>query len=431
MRRGDRPRTTRHAALLLALALAILSPPASWAAAPGELDPSFGRSRGKTITPVTDGEDAAYAQLILTDGRIVSAGGGFLDRGNAYFAVLGYTADGQWDTTLGTPILTDVTTSWDAAWAIVLQSDGKVVVAGDAGAGTGDSKFGLVRYNPDGTVDTRYGRAGRVISNFTPKDDFLADAAIQADDKIVAVGAVAGNGPDPRIAVARYRVDGSLDPAFGSAGLVRANLSPGLDWANAVAIQPDGKIIVAGITSRRTDRFAVLRYDTDGSLDTTFGGDGIVVTEVGPRDASALDVRIQPDGRIVVAGTFRTANGSGFAVVRYRSDGHRDRTFGDRGIVTTRFPEAAAHGWGLALQSDGKIVLVGDVHPVGSTNGRTGIVRYLPDGTRDTGFGTGGRALVNLGRGDEFVRAIDVDATGKIVLSGTVGSDFVVARVLA
>jgi uncharacterized delta-60 repeat protein len=397
-------------------------------AASGDLDPSFG-SGGIRFTDVTGGIDGAFAQAIQPDGRIVTVGGASLEAIDARFVVARWEANGFEDDSFGYEgqVTRNLTRRWDAAWGVAVQSDGKIVVAGDAGFGAGNSKFGIVRFNPDGTRDRDY---GSVITDFTRNDDSVAAAAIEPDDDLVVVGAINASGRDPRIAVARYRADGTLDPGFGAGGLARANPSRHMDWANAVAIQPDGRIVVAGLASRRTVRIAVLRFLPDGSPDPSFGGDGVTLTRVGD-GASAQAVAVLPDGRILVAGGYSRGRRTGFAVMRYLEDGRLDPTFGGDGIVTTTFPDADAHGWGLAVQPDGKAVVVGTVLRDGRRNRVTGLVRYRTDGTRDTSFGDLGRVLLNFHQGDQYLRGIGIDATGNIVISGQANSYLVVARVLA
>ncbi|HPL87771.1 MAG TPA: delta-60 repeat domain-containing protein, partial [Deltaproteobacteria bacterium] len=213
--------------------------------------------------------------------------------------------------------------------------------------------------NDDGSLDTTFGAGGIVITPVGINDVFYA-LAIQADGKIVAAGD-SSNGADYDFAVARYNDDGSLDTTFGAGGIVITQVSPErIATVYALAIQSDGKIVAAGRSNKITDDdFAVARYDDDGSLDTTFGAGGIVITPVeggiSPDRVQAL--AIQADGKIVAAGY----SSSHFALVRYDEHGELDPDFGTGGIVTTSVEEGVTtdRAYALAIQADGKIVAAG------------------------------------------------------------------------
>src|SRR5262249_16583242 len=193
--------------------------------------------------------------------------------------------------------------------------------------------------------------------------------------------------------------DGDLDPTFGIGGTVMTDLSHSTDWANAVAIQPDGKIVVVGTTYKQNDfsdeDFAVARYNADGTLDSTFGRGGKVRTDFPGLAAVASSVVIQPDGKIVVAGgAFPIFAFLGnFEIVRYTANGRLDRSFGDGGIVTTIF-EAGSYASAIALQPDGKIVAAGTVYVdfvIGDQSDTDfALARYNSNGSLDTTFGNGG-----------------------------------------
>src|SRR5213078_3530124 len=196
-------------------------------------------------------------------------------------------------------------------------------------------------------------------------------------------------------------VDGDLDPTFGTEGKVLTDFDHSTDIAHAVAIQADGKLIVVGTTYQDNDfsseDFAVARYNPDGTLDKTFGAGGKVQTDFPGLAAVASSVVIQPDGKIVVAGgAFPLFTFLGdFKVVRYNPNGSLDTSFGDGGIVTTTFPEGS-YAFALALQSDGKIIAVGSANsPVNYYD--FAAARYLANGTLDSTFGTGGKVSTDFG----------------------------------
>jgi uncharacterized delta-60 repeat protein len=226
------------------------------AVALGDLDTSFG-STGKVLTVFFDGS-AASAVAIQSDGKIVVAGS----------ALVRYNADGTLDTTFGDQ--GKVTTF--CCGALAIQPDGKIVGAGVSGVSPGNVDFALVRYLPNGTLDTTFSGDGTVTTDFgNGRLDGAWAIVLQPDGKIVVVGAsrVEGDSASEDVALARYLPNGSLDATFSGDGKVLTDLGSGEgDVATAVALQPDGKIVVAGFTHRGD--FALARYLSNGTLDTTF-----------------------------------------------------------------------------------------------------------------------------------------------------------------
>ena len=282
--------------------------------------------------------------------------------------------------------------SW--AQAVALQSDGRLVVAG--GAFDANPKFAIARYDADGSLDTTFGGDGKVTTDIGPREDYAGAVAVQADGKILAVGR--GSGSGPQLALARYDVDGSLDETFAQDGTV-VTPAVGTAYKYGVALQPDGRIVAAG-------GGVLARFMPDGALDPTFGGDGTVA-------GSANGVAIQADGKIVAA--------AGFAVARYNPDGGLDTSFSDDGMAPTFGFSTGAWVSSVAVQTDGRIVAVG-----GGQNcfgGGTGcdlyfaIFRYEIDGSADTTFGSNG--LTSGSIGEAFGVAIQPD--GKIVAAGVSG----------
>ena len=267
-------------AVLITMALALH-------AADGDLDVTFGIG-GEVTTDFSGGNDYAFALALQSDGRIVAAGGT-----SSGFALARYNPDGSLDNGFGSG--GKVITAYSAgASAVAIQPDGKIVVAGGSL---------LVRYNTDGSFDPTFGSGGKVIQ--PGFGGFSISLLLQADKKIVAVGTMFTPGD---FALVRYNSDGSLDPGFGSGGIVTTDFSGRDDEAYASALQSDGKIIAAGRTTTTVGEsvgfFALARYNTDGSLDPTFGMDGVVTTSFLPDDSSfAETIVIQPDGKIVGAVT--------------------------------------------------------------------------------------------------------------------------------
>ena len=386
----------------------------------GTLDASFNLT-GIALTDINTSLDGALAIAIQPDGKIIAAGSS-LGSGStgSDFALVRYNSDGRLDTSFGTSgkITTDFGMGLDTAKAIAIQADGKIVAAGSTLGGT---FFGLAmaRYNLDGSLDTSFGTGGKVST--TPGlSDFANSIAIQADGKII-VGSTASAG----FGLARYNTNGSLDTTFGTAGKVTTAIYvvPGYDSLSAIVIQADGKIVAVGSANPTFD-FAMVRYNANGSLDTTFGTGGKVTTDIGGID-SGKAIAIQSDGKIVAAGT---GGASGSALVRYNTNGSLDTTFGTGGKVTTVTAGSLEYAYAVVIQDDSKIVTVG-TRLIAGSSGVFSLARYNTNGSLDTTFGTGGKLTTSLGPGpNTLAYAAAIQSDGKIVAAGTSNGDFALVR---
>jgi uncharacterized delta-60 repeat protein len=397
-------------------------------AAPGDLDTSFGEG-GTVVTDVaSSNSEGAAAVVVQADGKIIAAGSSEVYiaappfKPNDDFAVVRYDADGALDPSFGGTgkITTDIEPLGtgsidDQARAMALQADGKIVVVGVTQTPfASGNDFALVRYDPDGTLDSSFGLAGKVVTDLGSSYDEANAVVVQTDGKIVAAGISDDGGRT--FAVARYNPDGTLDVSFGGTGVVRTAIG-GVALAQAVALQADGKIVVAG----RSDSgglpgsdFTVVRYEADGTLDTTFGGTGVVAIAAaspGTFQDGAYSVAVQADGKIVAAGR----GGGDFAVMRWNPDGTLDASFGGTGTVYT--PVGPFDDWAtsLAVQPDGKIVAAGHSDGVGASV--VAVVRHNPDGTLDTSFGGRGSITTPIAFGAS-AEAVTVQPDGKIVAAG-------------
>jgi uncharacterized delta-60 repeat protein len=300
---------------LAALAVLIQSwilPPSGWAA-PGDLDLSFG-GNGTVATNFTSTDDMAFGVAIQSDGRIVAVGSADFQN---EFALARYTPDGSLDASFDGDgkLTTTFTGDHDSAHDLAIQADGKIVAAGTAGF----DSYALARYESDGSLDPSFGEDGKVLTNLTGGFDVAYAVAIQADGKIVVAGSAGGVGG--RFALVRYESDGSLDPSFSGDGKVLTNFTRGLDLALGIAIQSNRRIVAAGHAggtraSPRNHKFAIARYRANGALDRSFSGDGKRVLNFTSGDDWAQDVAIQPDGKIVAAGRAAGAGGR-FALARF------------------------------------------------------------------------------------------------------------------
>ncbi|MFD5859339.1 calcium-binding protein [Streptomyces chartreusis] len=397
------------AASVMALAFVVAAPHGAFAA-PGDLDATFGTGGRVTITTASyaEGEDVA----VQSDGKIVSVGWEQSTTA-ADFALTRHNPDGTVDTSFGGgdgEVLTDFEGGDDVAEGVAIQPDGKIVVVGrhqetdDEFAGC--CWFTVARYNADGSVDTSFGGGdGWVSPGLAGGAEDAAGVALQPDGKIVA-GAYAGGW----FAVVRYLPDGSPDSAFGGGdGVTMTSFSEtggGGASAQDLALQPDGKIVMVGYAGESFFDFAVARYNPDGSPDTTFSGDGKLTTDLGGYNWGEA-VAVQSTGRIVVGGQ----SADRFALVRYNVDGSRDTTFGTGGVATTDFGGTAGVN-DLVVQPDDRIVAAGSGSP-----GDFLLARFNADGTPDTGFGTGGRATTDFGAGDR-ANALALQTDGKAIAFG-------------
>jgi len=276
-----------------------------------------------------------------------------------------------------------------------------------------------------GALDSTFGRGGRVITDFGQVDG-VKDVAVQPNGKIVAVGDSyeLGSSAD-NFVLARYTKSGGLDRTFGRKGQVSTYFGRDTNGAYAVAIQPDGRIVAAGVASGgpAATGIAVARYNANGSLDPTFGDGGKVVTDFAGSLALASAIFIQPDGKIVVAGQRTPMNSfADFLLVRYTTSGALDQSFGDGGSVSTDFQaDWSDLAFGVALAPGGKIVAAGWGLPQGAGGpGVIDLARFDPDGSLDTSFGQGGTVVSRPGE-DSGAFGVIVQPDGKPVVAGFVG----------
>jgi len=299
-------------------------------------------------------------------------------------------------------VTTDVTSGNDYGYSVAVQNDGKILMAG-----TANNDFAIVRYNTDGTLDTTFDSDGKVATDFNLSSDDARGMVVQSDGKIVVVGT---NGSD--VALMRYRSSGTLDTAFDGDGKVNTSVNSGVEAGKSVALQSNGKIVVAGYTTNSsgyTDAL-LLRYNKDGSLDATFDGDGIATTALSIQNDEFRSVVLQADGKILAAGYSRHGSYNDVALVRYNSDGSLDTGFGAGGIVTTAIG-ADDVGQGVTVQADGKILVAG------YSDNNFALLRYNAEGTLDTSFGTDGKVITDISYNDHG-NSVIVQTDGKILVAG-------------
>src|SRR3989475_1320851 len=354
----------------------------------------------------TSQDDVAFATVLQPDGKIIAVGTSFTTP--ASIVVIRYNANGTPDSTFGSGgiTVTSLTSADASGFAATLQADGKLLVAGRSCPLSGVSSFLLLRYNTagapgtPGTLDTGFGTGGIVTTPISSGSSTTANAVAVSGTNIL----VAGHsliGATFVIALAQYTSSCALDSTFGSSGIVTTPIGSLDADAAALAVQGDGKIVVAGLAGNAMSQIwdvALLRYNANGSLDTDpitgfGGGTGIVTTDIGSSSNYANAVALQADGKIVVAGNAFAnpfAGTSDIAVLRYNTDGTLDTAgFGNpNGYVTTNVG-AFDNGFAVAVQPlDGKIVVAGNADA--GMGDRLALLRYNANGSPDSGFGTGG-----------------------------------------
>jgi uncharacterized delta-60 repeat protein len=356
----------------------------------GQLDRSFGTTGVVTTSFGDGQVAEIRALVQQPDGKLVAAGSGYPASDGQDFVLARYNLDGSLDASFGIAgrVVTDIADPGygdDEAKALAVQADGKLVAAGITDTPTG-SDFAMARYNPDGTLDDTFGTAGIVTTDITPYNiDGATALVVQRDGKLVAAGtAVNAAGTNADFALARYNSDGTLDTSFGAAGIVTSDFAGGQDGISELVLQPDSKLAAAGFSDAGPyptgGDFALARYNIDGTLDTSFGIGGTVTTDFSGSNNTdaARALALQADGKLVAAGITETPAGSDFAVARYNTDGTVDTSFGTGGTVTTDFAGGNDSANAVAVQADGKLVAAGSSSTISPPDENFALARYNP-----------------------------------------------------
>ncbi|MGB2247983.1 MAG: hypothetical protein ACPH3N_09945 [Alcanivorax sediminis] len=390
----------------------------------GELDTSFG-TNGWVETEVLENtlppEDQASAVIEQPDGKLVIAGHTQID-GKLDGLLTRYNVDGTPDSSFGNSgmVTLAIGTDTNVITAMVRQPDGKLVVAGRTQGNNRRYDFFIARFLEDGTPDISFGSNGITVTSINAANDIANALALQADGKLIAAGYASGaEGID--FALVRYHSDGSVDTGFADNGIAVHNLAggTGADIATGLAIQSDGKIVAAGRADTGSDfDFAVTRFNTDGSLDAGFGAAGMVLTDMGGSFDYGRAVIIQPDGKLVVSGEARdTDNKIKMAVARYNSDGSLDAGFGVAGKQKILAGATLTRGYDIILLPDGKLAAAAQSYTDGISHYDFTLIRLNSDGSLDTGFDGDGHAVAPLPIHNLPQRLLR-QADGKLVMVG-------------
>jgi uncharacterized delta-60 repeat protein len=400
---------------------------------PGSLDLSFGTG-GIVTTDINLESNVGYAMAIQSDGKIIVGGYAVNSVGLDFdFALARYNTDGSLDNTFNASgkVTTDFVGENDWVYAVKIQADGKIVVAGFSLMPSGDIDFALARYNSNGSLDNTFSGDGKQTTQITTGTDIIYGLAIQPDGKIVAAGKSYLAGSVSEFAVVRYTTSGNPDVTFDIDGIVTTTIGTNNGQANALGIQLDGKIVVAGTTVVGTQAdYAIARYNTNGILDGTFDGDGMVTIDINTSNDYGNSLQLQTDGKIIVGGYSFNTSDRDFSLVRCNVDGSLDFTFDLDGKVITNFSGVNDEGWALAIQADGKIIL-------GGNNGNFpnydfALARYNTNGSLDNSFDGDGKVNTSIGSPSDWGQALAIQSDGKIVMAGYINtgsnSDFALAR---
>lgn len=320
----------------------------------GTLDTSFG-TNGSQVVAVGPVKSFATDVALQADGKIVVSGYTWDDVTGDIF-VIRFNADGTFDNTFGSDGISIADNSTDVSETVAIQNDGKILVGGYT-----DDNFTVARFNTDGTIDTSFGANGWSMAQFG-SPSYTRDLALQADGKIVLSGFAIGS--VYQFAAARLNADGTIDNTFGTNGMVAFNIGSGNDFGEAVAVQNDGKILIGGhkwISNIGLKHdLAVVRLNADGSFDNTYGNNGVAIARIVDGSNYADDILLQPDGKVIIAGYTVLNNAYDLAMARFNTDGSLDNTFGTDGMVNTDFNGREDYASAIALQPDHKIILAGN-----------------------------------------------------------------------
>ena len=407
----------------------------------GSLDPTF-NSVGYVRTAIGNSVDVGSKVMVQSDGKILVAGISHMGNYNG-FALVRYNTNGSIDNTFNgngkVSIHAGDNNYDDNLTSAALQSDGKIVLAGYSNTGT-LKKVTLVRFNSNGTIDTSFDGDGIVKTSVGNFDNYATSIKILSSGKILVAGYYLDDFGADLFCLLKYNSNGSLDNTFDADGKVSTQILYTENRANDLAVQGDGKIIVAGqlLNNSNFDHdIAIVRYNSNGSLDSSFDGDGKVITDIAGNGEWVYSAGIQSDGKILVGG--KTYNGSDYdiLIVRYNVDGSLDNTFNGNGIVVEDIDNSDNMAYSLSIQSDQKIIISG-VTGYSPSNTETDFVvlRYNADGSIDGSFGNSGIVQTNLGGSMDAAVSCAIQNDGKILVAGRTNFtsvfdfDFALARYL-
>jgi uncharacterized delta-60 repeat protein len=374
----------------------------------GILDPSFG-TNGIVVIDVGNLDNTSKSIAIQPDGKILMAG--YSSTSISFFNVVRLNPDGSLDNSFGTNgVVSTALTSTSNASSIALQDDGKIIAGGHSWGGD-YNEFTLIRYNSDGSLDATFGNSGIVTTSFVNKSGIGKSLVIQADGKIILAGYSYFDFSDAdEFALVRYNSDGSPDNSFGTGGIVFTNFGNSMDLINSVTLQSDGKIIAGGFSA---PQMALARYLTDGSLDNTFGTNGLVTTNISTTSQAIINgLALTQDG--IYACGFSIDSTSNSTLVKYDYNGNISPGFGVNGILINNLAQHDLYK-DIKIKGD-KIVVGGTANNYGDFNFT--LSQFDLSGNPVMSFGTNGVFMVAPTNSFNQLEAIAIQADGKILATG-------------
>lgn len=384
----------------------------------GDLDLTFGL-KGTVRTTVPGGggfASGANGMALQSDGKIVLTG--YEKFGTVFkFVTARFNTDGSLDLSFGTGgfVITQFGPGDSYGYAVAIQNDGKIIAAGITTNENVD--IALARYNTDGSFDDSFGNGGKVIAQIGNSHDRVFDVKALSDGKILVCGTTNNTGTLPKIAVLRLLSTGVLDSAFGIGGVTTIAITASFNISQKMAVQSDGKIVVAGYnTSPDPSDFLIVRFTADGQIDADFGTNGAVLTDMGGVD-TLRSMAIQSDGKIVVAGETNQSPFLNIAIARYLPNGVLDNTFNGNGkIITSVNSNSFNMAYAVAIQPNGKILVAG-----GTVLGNFdfAVLRFNPHGSPDLTFNQDGQVTTDLGSREDIAFSIAIQPNGKFLVAGS------------
>ncbi len=403
--------------IILCLTILILIFKVNPGSAQDFFDDSFGNNGMYTST--VDARDNGFWSLsVQKDNKIIVTGWAYTDEESpSDINIQRLFENGSIDSAFNSSGLFGVGNgTWEDAYASAIQSDGKILIGGRYFNGT-SWDFIIIRFKEDGSIDSSFNLKGYFTKDFFGRDDRCFSIDIQVDGKIVACGFAENFNWD--FAIIRLNPDGTIDSAFGNNGSKVINIGSYNDVAFSLKVQYDGKIIVCGWSYIFGSwDFSLVRLNSDGSLDNSFASTGIVTTDYNHLYNTAHSVTVQSDGKYIAAGyTFKPGfPDSDIMLVRYNTDGSVDRTFGNDGILLIDHDSADDFAWVIKTDNYDKILVGGIVTLNGTKN--LFVTRLNSDGSADISFGDRGILVYKIFGYDEEVRDLLIQPDGKILLAG-------------
>jgi uncharacterized delta-60 repeat protein len=398
----------------------------------GVLDTSFNSPNGFIIQPIGSSDDYGRSLAIQSDGKIL-LGGYCRGVSNFDFCIARFNSDGTLDTSFGNggKVIQPIGSFDDYGSSLAIRPDGKILLGGYC-RGVSNFDFCIARFNSDGTLDTSFGNGGKVIQPIGSFDDYGSSLAIRPDGKILLGGSCRGVS-NSDFCIARFNSDGTLDTSFGNGGKVIQPIGSFDDYGSSLAIRPDGKILLGGSCPGVSNfDFCIARFNSNGTLDTSFGSSGIVMQDISSLYSdNGNSLVIQPDGKILLGGYCYGVINNDFCIARFNSNGTLDTSFGSSGKVIQPIGTVDDYGYSLAIQSDGKILLGGSCG-YSISNSDFCIARFNSNGTLDTSFGSNGKVIQPISSSYDYGFSLAIQPIGNILLGGTCNNgsnyDFCLAR---